>query len=425
MFTLVAVLFLLILLGVPLAFAIGLSSAVYIVLYFGVAQLTMVTQRLVAGIDSFSLLALPLFILAGGIMAHGDITSRLLRFARSLVGSISGGLAMVMVFSSMLFGALSGSGTADVAAIGSITLPAMKENNYDMDFSAALLGCAGALATIIPPSIVLIVLGVITETSIAKLFLGGIIPGIITGACLMIYAYSFSVKRGYPRDAGFSLRNVLVSFREAFLALFTAVIIIGGILGGVFTATEAAAVAVGYAFVLAVIVYRKIDARAMLKILIETAEVSAIILLIISCASVFGWVMAAEQIPQALTGFFLSISHNYYVLLILINLLLLVLGVFMETLAIIIIVVPVLMPVVETLKIDPVHFGVMLCLNLAVGANTPPVGIDLLTACRIAGTRLEDASRRVGYMVLAMLVALALVAFIPSLVTFLPNLVMK
>jgi len=422
---LVATLLILIIIGVPIAFAMGLSSIFYILIFFDTDQLIMATQRLVAGIDSFALLALPLFILAGGIMAEGDITNRLLRLARAMVGSIRGGLAMVMVVSSMLFGALSGSGTADVAAIGSVVLPAMKKNGYDMDFSAALLGCAGALATIIPPSLVLIVLGVITETSIGKLFIGGIVPGILAGVCLMGYAYFYSRKMGYPKDESFSFRNVISSLRGAFLSLVTGVIIIGGILGGVFTATEAAAAAVGYVLILGVFVYRTITFKKLVRILIETAEITAIILFIISSASLFGWVMAAERIPQALADFFLSISTNYYVLLLLINLLILILGIFMETLAIIIIVVPVLLPIVQIMGMDLVHFGVMLCLNLAVGANTPPVGIDLLTACRMANTRLEDASRRVGFMVAAMLVSLILVMFIPGLVTFLPNLLME
>jgi len=425
MFFLVSTLLILILIGVPIAFSMGISSILYIIVFFEIGQLMMVAQRLVAGIDSFSLLALPLFILAGGIMAEGDITPRLLKFARSLVGSISGGLAMVMVVASMLFGALSGSGTADVAAIGSVILPAMKENKYDMDFSAALLGCAGALATIIPPSLVLIILGVITETSIGKLFIGGIVPGILTGACLMIYAYFFSRRKGYPRDEAFSIGNVVSSFKGAFLSLVTGLIIIGGILGGIFTATEAAAAAVGYVFILGVLIYRTITTKKLIRILVESAEISAIILFIISSASLFGWVMAAERIPQALADLFLDISNNYYVLLILINILILFLGIFMETLAIIIIVVPVLLPIVEIMNMNMVHFGVMLCLNLAVGANTPPVGIDLLTACRIANTKLEDASKHVIYMVLAMLVSLILVMFIPELVTFLPNFIMQ
>jgi tripartite ATP-independent transporter DctM subunit len=425
MLILVLTLLILIFLGVPLAFSMGLSSLLYIVIFYDTAQLTMVAQRLVSGIDSFSLLALPLFLLAGGLMAEGGITTRLLRFARSLVGSVYGGLAMVMVMTSMLFGALSGSATADVAAIGSVVIPAMRENKYDMDFSAALLGCSGALASIIPPSIVLIILGVIIEASIGKLFLGGIVPGVLTGMFLMIYAYYYSVKKRYPKGEGFSLGNVLISFKETFLSLLTGIIIIGGILLGIFTATEAAAVAVGYTFILGVLIYRKIGIRKLLNILIEASEITAVILLIVASASLFGWVMAAERIPQAVANIFLGISQNYYVLLILINLLLLILGTFMETLAILIVVVPILMPIVETIKMDVVHFGVMVCLNLAIGANTPPVGIDLLTASRIAGARLEDASRRVVLMIVAMISALVLVMFIPELVTFIPNLIIK
>ncbi len=420
MITLVTALFVCMLINVPIAASIGFSALLYIVVT-DAAPLTLVAQRMVAGVDSFPLLAIPLFLMAGALMSEARITPRIMRFASSLVGRIPGGLAIVMVFSCMLFGAISGSGVADVVAIGSLLLPAMKKSGYDPGFSASLLGCSGALGTIIPPSIVMVILGVTSGISIGKLFLGGIIPGIMTGLSLMVLSYFYSVKKGYERGERFSIGNVLNAFKEAFLALLTPLIIIGGILSGVFTPTEAAVAAVAYALVLGFFVYRTLQVNRLPALILSTVETSATILLIIGAASLFGWVLASEQIPQRFADAFLSLTTNDYIILLLINLMLLFLGVFMETIAIIIIVVPVLMPIVQSLGIDPVHFGVMLAVNLAIGANTPPVGVDLLAACRIGEVHLEDAMGYVVFLVGAMIISLILIILFPSLVVFIPN----
>ena len=423
MLTLLGTLFGGIFLGIPIAFAIAISGMAYLV-FESAVPLLVVAQRMVVGVDSFTLLAIPLFVLAGTLMAEGDITPRIMRFASSMVGHIPGGLAMVMVVSCMLFGAISGSGVADVVAIGSILLPAMKQQGYRKPFSAALLGCAGSLGTIIPPSIVMVVLGVSMGTSIGKLFLGGVIPGIITGLGLMAISYMISLKENYPRLEKAPWSEVFSSLRAALLPLLTPAIIIGGILKGIFTATEAGGVAALYALLLSMFVYRKLSWRRFFEICLETARTSAVVLFLIAAASLFGWVLAAENIPQMVAAAMLSISTNYWVVLILFNILLLVLGMFMETIAIILIVIPIFFPILQQLGVDPVHLGVMVCVNLAIGANTPPLGVDLLAACKVADIPYESSFRYLLPFIGSMVLALLLIIVFPPLVTFLPNLLM-
>ncbi|MFB3816760.1 MAG: TRAP transporter large permease [Candidatus Methylomirabilales bacterium] len=420
MLALVGTFFLAVVLGVPISVSIGLSAVLYVLLYAGVSP-AIIAQQMTLGIDSFPLLAIPLFLLAGMIMSEADITTRIIAFADALVGRIAGGLAMVMVISCMFFGAISGSGVADVTAIGSLLLPAMDKQGYRKGLSASLLGCAGSLGTVIPPSIVMIILGVTTGTSIGKLYMGGFIPGVFTGGCLMALAWVYAKRMHLPPGEPFSPRKVAATFRRAFLSLLTPVIIIGGIVSGVFTATEAAAVASVYALALGMAVYRTLSPRQLWSIFLQVALTTGIILFIISAAALFGWILAAEQIPQRMAEFFLAITRNYYALLVLINLLLLILGTFMETIAIIIIVVPVLMPLVTGLGMDPIHFGVMVTVNLAIGANTPPVGVDLIAACKVGRTSLDDAMPYVWPFVGAMTVALAFITFFPQIVTFLPR----
>ena len=424
MLVLIGSFFLAVTLGIPISMSIGVSAVLYLLCY-GSISLAVIAQQMTLGIDSFPLLAIPLFLLAGMIMSEANITTRIIGFANALVGRITGGLAMVMVISCMFFGAISGSGVADVTAIGSLMLPAMDQQGYKKGLSASLLGCAGSLGTVIPPSIVMIILGVTTGTSIGKLYLGGFIPGVFTGFCLMALAWVYAKRMHLPPGEPFAVGKVVTAFRQAFLSLLTPVIIIGGIITGVFTATEAAAAASAYALVLGLFVYRSLKLSQLPGIFLRVAETTGIILFIISAAALFGWILAAEQIPQRLAAFFLSISQNYYVLLILINVLLLILGTFMETIAIIIIVVPVLMPLVTSLGMDPVHFGVMVTVNMAIGANTPPVGVDLIAACKVGQTTLDDAMPYIWPFVAAMTVALICVTFIPPLVTFIPQMFLR
>ena len=424
MLVLIGSFFLAVTLGIPISMSIGVSAVLYLLLY-GSVSLAVIAQQMTLGIDSFPLLAIPLFLLAGMLMSEANITTRIIGFANALVGRITGGLAMVMVISCMFFGAISGSGVADVTAIGSLMLPAMDQQGYRKGLSASLLGCAGSLGTVIPPSIVMIILGVTTGTSIGKLYMGGIIPGVFTGCCLMGLAWVYAKRMHLPPGEPFAVGKVVTAFRQAFLSLLTPVIIIGGIITGVFTATEAAAAASAYALVLGLFVYRSLKLSQLPAIFLRVAETTGIILFIISAAALFGWILAAEQIPQKLAAFFLSISQDYYVLLILINVLLLILGTFMETIAIIIIVVPVLMPLVTSLGMDPVHFGVMVTVNMAIGANTPPVGVDLIAACKVGQTTLDDAMPYIWPFVGAMTVALACVTFVPPLVTFIPQMFLR
>ena len=424
MFTLLGVLFGSMFIGIPVAFCIALSGMAYL-LFVSSVPIIVAAQRMVVGIDSFTLLAIPLFLLAGALMAEGDITPRIMRFASSLVGHITGGMSMVMVVSCMLFGAISGSGTADVAAIGSIMLPAMKNQGYKPAFSASLLGCGGALATIIPPSITLVVLGVSMGASIGKLFIGGFVPGIIAGSALMAVSFFFSRRERYPKLERASAKERFIAFKGALLSLLTPAIIIGGILGGVFTATEAGGVAALYAFILSMYVYRKVTWKRFFEICLEVAHTSAVVLFIIAAANLFGWVLTAEGIPQKLAAGILSVTTSYWGVLLLFNVLLLVLGMFMETIAIIIIMVPIFMPIMTQIGVDPIHLGVMICVNLAVGANSPPLGVDLITACKVAGIPYEASFRYIWAFLFAMLMVLILVIAFPPLVTFLPSLLVN
>ncbi len=410
--------------AIPVSFSIAVSSAAYLFFETRLPWLV-IAQRMSVGVDSFTLLAIPLFLLAGALMAEGDITPRIMRFASSLVGHIRGGLAMVMVVSCMFFGAISGSGVADVAAIGSIMLPAMKEQGYSPAFSASLLGCGGALATIIPPSIVLVVLGVTMGTSIGKLFIAGFIPGILSGGALMFISYYFAVKENYPRLKKAGMKERWDAFKGAFLPLMTPAIIIVGILDGIFTPTEAGAVAAFYAFLLSKYVYHKLTWRRFFEICFEVAKTSAVVLFIISAASLFGWILTSQNIPQQIANYFLSISDNYWVILLFFNVMLLILGTFMETTAIILIVIPIFMPVMTQIGIDPIHLGIMVCVNMAIGANTPPLGVDLMTACKVAGIRYEESFRYILYFLVALTIVLIAIIVCPQLSVWLPNVLIQ
>ena len=411
--------------GIPVAHSIAVSGTVYLLLQNGMDMLPIIAQKMVVGVNSFTLLAIPLFLLAGALMAEGDITPKIMRFASSMVGHIRGGMAMVMVVSCMIFGAISGSGVADVVAIGSILMPIMNGQGYKKPFTASLLGCAGSLGTIIPPSMVLVILGVTMGCSIGKLFIGGFIPGIIAGVSLMALSNYYARKEGYPALPKADWKEKWDAFRFALLPLMTPIIIIGGILAGIFTATEAGAVASLYALILAKYVYKKLTWKRFFEICLEVAKTSATVLFIIAAANLFGWLITAEDIPQKLAAWILGISSNYWVIIGFFNLLLIILGMFMETTAIILIVIPIFMPIMTQIGVDPIHLGVMVCVNLAIGANTPPLGVDLMAACKVADIPYEDSFRYVFGFDIMMLIALVLITVFPKLVTFLPSLVIE
>jgi tripartite ATP-independent transporter DctM subunit len=411
-------------LGIPVAFSISISGAAYL-LFFESVPIAAIAQRMVVGVDSFTLLAIPLFVMAGTLMARGDITPKIMRLASILVGRTPGGLAMVLVVSCMLFGAISGSGIADVAAIGSIVVPMMRDQKYSMPFTASLLGCAGSLGTIIPPSIVMVILGVTMGVSIGRLFLAGIVPGVLLGIGLMVLSWFFAKKENYPCGETPTWPEIARTVKEAILPMGAPLIIVVGFRSGIFTATETGAVAALYALILSGFVYRKISVRDFLDICHAVALTSASVLLIIAAASLFGWILALEEIPQKVASAVLSVSDNYWAVLLLFNLLLLVLGTFMESIAIIIIIVPVFMPVMTQLGVDPIHLGVIIAVNLAIGANSPPLGVDLMTACKITEIPYSSSFRYIYPFLGVMTLVLLLVIFFPGLSTWIPGAVMR
>lgn len=407
----------LVLLDAPIAVALGLASILYLTIT-DLAPLIVVAQRSVAGIDSFTLLAIPLFLFAGLLMVHGGLAPRIVALFSALVGQRKGGLAVVMIAACMLFGSLSGSGVADVVAIGTMMMPALKDKGYAPGYSAAALGCAGSLGTVIPPSIVLIVYGATTNTSIGKLFVASIVPGILLGLGLMVVAWLIARRKGWGGGEPFSFANLATAFRGAALALLAPVLVVGGIRSGFFTPTEAASIAVVYALFIGFFVYRELTLAIVFRLLRDTAEMTGAILLVIAAASVFGWILAAEQVPQLAVSLISGATESATIALFALMSVVLVLGTFMESIAIILILAPVFMPVLATYGIDPVYFGVLLTINLAIGANTPPLGIDLMAACRTGGIPL---SASFGYLVpfLGVMVGvLVLLVLAPQLVLF-------
>ncbi|WP_191569464.1 TRAP transporter large permease (plasmid) [Paracoccus yeei] len=400
----------------PIAVALGLASVVYLAVA-DLAPMMVVAQRMIAGIDSFTLLAIPLFLLAGMLMVKGGLAPRIVNLCSALVGHMTGGLAIVMIAACMMFGSLSGSGVADVVAIGTMMLPAMRERGYHPGFSSAALGCAGSLGTVIPPSIVLIVYGTATNTSIGQLFIGAIIPGLLLGLSLMAVAWWISRKHGWRGGDEIASGTVGQAFLSAIPALIAPVIIVGGIRAGIFTPTEAAGAGVVYALLVGGLFYRSINWADIGRMLRETTEMTGSILLVIASASVFGWILAAEQVPQLAVNGIVNLSESPVVALLLIMLVVLILGTFMESLAIILILAPVFLPVLTAYQIDPVYFGILLCVNLAIGANTPPLGIDLMAACRTAGIPMSASFRHLLPFLGAMIAVLVLLVLFPQIIT--------
>ncbi len=409
------------LINIPLSVAIAGSSIVAIVIS-GKFPLLMVVQRMVNAVDSFPLMAVPLFMLAGALMDSGGISRRIVNFADSLVGWLSGGLAAVSVVASMFFAGISGSAAADTAAVGSLLIPSMKEKGYKSEFAAAVQAAGGSIGVIIPPSIPMIIYGFITGTSIVKLFAGGILAGVLIGTSLIIVSVSISKKNNYGREVQFSLKNVWKSFKEAFWALGATVIILGGILGGIFTATEAAAVAVVYGFIVGKFVYKELKLKKIPKLMMESAVLASIILFIISSASIFGWILTMENIPHLVGTYIVNVTNNRILLLLLINLMLLVAGTFLETTVSLILLVPIIVPILPLIGMDPVQMGVVVVTNLAIGMLTPPLGICLIVSAGISRNSIAEVSRAVLPFLLMTIVDLLILTFWPPVTTFLPGL---
>jgi len=411
-------------LNAPIAIAIGVASVLGILVQ-GDFPMMMMVQRMFGGTDSFHLMAVPLFMFAGVLMESGGISRRIIDFANALVGWLPGGLAAVTIVSAMFFAGISGSAAADAAAVGAILIPAMKKSGYASDFAAAVQASGGSIGVIIPPSIPMIIFGFLTGASIGQLFAAGILPGILIGISLIVVSTLISMKHGYAATKPFSLAEAWVAFKRALLALGAPMIILGGILFGIFTATESAAVAVVYALVVGMFIYRKIKVRDLFPIFRDGAVTSAIVMFIIATASIFSWIAAIENIPAQLAGALLGMSRNPVVLLLLINLVLLIAGTFVETTASLILLVPMITAMLPSLGISMVHLGVVVVTNLAIGMLTPPMGICLIVSCSISGDSLGAISRRILPFLAVLLVDLLLITFYSPLTMRLAELVAK
>ena len=408
---------------VPVVFALGLA-ALTAILYSGELPLMVVPQRLFVGLDSFPLLAAPLFIFAGEIMSSGAMSDRLVKFASALFGHIRGSLAMITVMASMLFAGVSGSATADTAAVGSILIPAMVKRGYAANFATALQACAGCIGPIIPPSIVMVIYGWVAGVSVGALFLGGVVPGVLIGLGLMVTSYLHARTGGdaYQGSERASLGEMARTGFEAIPALGMPVIILGGIFAGVFTATEAAAVAVFYALAVEILIYRDIPLREVPTLLVTSAVRSTVVMLVVATAALLGWMITISGLPDQAAGLLGAISSNKYMLLFWLNILFLIVGTFMEAYAAIIILVPILLPVVKMYGIDPVHFGVIVTVNLCIGMVTPPLGVTLFVACSISKQTIPDVLRPLAPMLISMIAVLFLITYVSTTVMFLPNL---
>jgi len=406
-------------LNTPVFLSILLSSIIYLLINGDL--LLSIPQKITSAANSFPLLAAPFFILAGNIMNTSGITNRIFNFADALIGHIPGGLAHANVIASMIFSGMSGAAVADAGGLGAIEIKAMRERNYDMKLSTGITAASAIIGPIIPPSVPMVFYGVLSDASIGALFIAGIIPGVIIGLSLMIMVYYMAVKNNYPRSPKPSINTILNAFKKAFLPLLTPLILIGGIIFGIFTPTEAAVVASIYALLLGGVIYREINLKDLNKIFINTVETTAIVMFLVMTASLFGWIMTMEQIPQELAEFLLSITLNKFLLLLIINLFLLFIGCFMESLAAMIVLVPVLMPIATEIGVDPVHFGIILILNLMIGTLTPPVGIVLYVVSTVSGLSFEEVTKGTLPFLIPLIIVLLLVTYIPELSLLLPK----
>ena len=406
---------LLLFLSVPIGIALGLSTLVTI-LYTGAIPIPFLMKELVTSVDSFPLMAVPFFILAGEIMGKGGISERLFNFANALVGNKTGGFAMATIVTCMFFAAISGSGPATVAAIGGIMIPAMVKQGDDKKFATATVAAAGSIGVIIPPSIPMVIYGVVGGASIGDMFIAGIIPGLLVGLSLMIWAYVYSKKHNYRgSDQKTTLANIWKTFWEAKWALVIPVIILGGIYGGIFTPTEAAVIAVVYGIIAGLFLYRELAFKDLPKLLADASLTTATVLIIVGSATAFGRLLTIEQIPTQVANFLLSISDSEIVIILLITVLLLLVGCFMDTLAAIIILTPILLPIAVNIGFDPIHFGIIMVVNLAIGFITPPLGVNLFVGSGISGLSIEQLSKAIIPYFFAMVFSLLMITFIPEL----------
>ncbi|NQZ30747.1 MAG: TRAP transporter large permease [Oceanospirillaceae bacterium] len=424
LFILLSVFAICVVVGVPVAFALGVS-ALACFFYEGLPMLV-AFQRIVSGINVFSLMAIPFFIFAGELMFHGGIAMRLVRFASSAVGAVRGGLGIVNVFSSMLFGGISGSAIADISALGSILIPVMKEKGYDADYAVNVTVTSSVAGILIPPSHNMILFAVATggSVSITQLFLAGVVPGVLMCVCLAATAYIIAVKRGYKAEKFPGFMVLLIHFATALPGLLTAVIIVGGVLSGVFTVTESGAFGAIYAFVVCIVVYRSLNWANFKLSVNNSVRTTAMVMILIACAAAFAYMLTFYDVPTRMIEMMYAVSDNPIVIILMINLMLLLLGMLMDMAALILICTPIFLPVAVTIGMEPTQFAMIMMMNLGLGLCTPPVGSCLFVGCVVGKVKMEDVIKTIWPFYLAMLFALMLTTFIPAVSLTLPNLLM-
>lgn len=423
----IGLLIVLMIMGVPIAFALGFTNLVALILDRGIANIPfeIIAQRLVYALDNFPVLAVPFFLLAGKLMNVGGITDRIFNFVNCVVGYVRGGLGHVNVVASMIFAGMSGSATADAAGLGAIEIRAMKQAGYDMNFSIGITASSAMIGTIIPPSIPMVLYAVLAEVSVAELFLGGLLPGVLMGLSLMVLVVYYSIKNDYPRGDLPSWKELYTSFLKASLALLTPIIIIGGIWGGIFTPTEAGAVSVFYAIFLACIFYRDLSFKGLVDTMVDSMRDVAKILFILSCGSFYGWLLIRFRIPYELTDYIISVTTHPLGVLLLINAFFLMVGCFLSTVVSITIFTPLIMPLIKQVGIDPIYFGVIMAFNLTLGNITPPFGMVLYVLAGVTRTAFPQVVRAILPFLCALIAVLILVILVPAVSTYIPYNLMR
>jgi len=419
-----AAMFFMLVTGVPVALSLAGSSLLFVLITGQVPDLVVV-HRMINGVDSFPLLAVPFFILAGSLMNAVGITDRIFAFATACVGWMHGGLGHVNIGASVIFAGMSGAAVADAGGLGTIEIKAMRDAGYDADFSVGVTAASSTIGPIIPPSLPMVIYGVMASASIGQLFAAGFIPGLLMAGALMLMVAWLAHKRAYPRDAAFSLLVLGATFKRAFMSLMTPIIIVGGILTGAFTPTEAAAAAVAWALFLGWVWYRTLNFRRFVRVSMETIETTAIITFIVAGASIFAWILTSNRVTEHFVGLITGITDNPLLVLLIFNVILFVVGFFMETIAAITILVPVMLPVATQVGIDPVHFGVIMVLNLMIGLLTPPVGMVLYVLSRVSGVSFERCTQATLPFLIPLVAVLLLVTFVPGFSLWLPGLIYR
>lgn len=414
------ILFLTFILSVPIAMALGMAAMAGI-FYISPDLLTALPQKFIAGIDSFPLLAVPLFILAGGIMGQGGIARRIVALSMVFVGRIRGGLGIVSIMATMFFSGISGSSSADTAAIGSVTLPAMKKRGYPKEFSTALIAAAGGTAALVPPSIDLIIMGIVANISIGGLFAAGFLPGALNGLAIMLLVYIYARRLNLPIEPKIPVKEKLRIIWEGILAMFMAVIILGGIISGVFTPTEASAVAVVYGFCVSFFIYREIKLSDIPEILVRACLLTGMVMFVVGMASVLSFVLTYERIPHLIGQFILENTSSWITFVICINILFLFIGMIMDALPAIIVLMPILMPVAISLGMEPIHVGILISANIGISLISPPVGVCLYVACGLNKIKIEDVIRPLIPFLLVLIGTLMIISYVPSITMFIPN----